>query len=126
MGLTTADTATLTTTRAAVELAALVRESVAAQAPRDVLHLRMAALAPELRRPHHRRLLRDALEPALAAARTRTFDLPNGDVIAVAPPPAHALAAAEQALLRALDGAAMAVRRLRLPDAEALIEKAAV
>jgi hypothetical protein len=113
--------------RAAAELAALVRESVAAGVGREVLHLRLASLGPGLRRPHHRRLLRDALEPALAAARMRVFDLPNGDVVAVAPPPAPALAAAEAALLRALDGAgaAVAVRRLRLPDAAAQLLTAA-
>ncbi len=110
---------------AAVELAALVRESVAGGVTREVLHLRLAALAPGLRRPHHRRLLRDALAPALAAARTRIFDLPNGDVVAVAPPPAHALEAAQSALLRTLDGAAAAVRRLRLPDAAAELLTAA-
>lgn len=103
--------------RAAVELAALVRESVAADAAREVLHLRLAGLAPALRRPHHRRLLRDALDAALVAARSRVFDLPNGDVVAVARLPAPALEAAQAALLRSIDAAsAPAVRRLRLPE----------
>ncbi|MGX9962268.1 hypothetical protein ACVFYP_03035 [Roseomonas sp. F4] len=106
--------------RAAAELAALVRESVAAHAVRDVLHLRLAAMGPELRRPHHQRLLRAALEPVLAAARTRVFDLPNGDVIAIAPPPGLALEHARQALLRTLDaGAADAVQSMRLPEGAA-------
>jgi hypothetical protein len=114
--------------RAAAELAALVRESVAAGAGREVLHLRLASLAPALRRPHHRRLLRDALAPALGAARSRVFDLPNGDVVAVAPPPAPGFGAAAEALGRALEGArgaAAAVRRLSLPDSAAQILTAA-
>lgn len=109
-------------TRAAAELAVLVRDSVAANAVRDVLHLRIGALAPELRRPHHRRLLRDVLEPLMAAGRTRVFDLPNGDVVAVAPPPALGLETARLTLLRALDaGAAEVVRAMRLPDEAALL-----
>jgi len=104
-------------TRAAAELAALVRDSVAANAVRDVLHLRIGALAPELRRPHHQRLLRDVLEPLMAAGRTRVFDLPNGDVVAVAPPPALGLETARIALLRALDTSATeVVRAMRLPE----------
>jgi hypothetical protein len=110
---------------AAADLAALVRESVAAGAGREVLHLRLASLAPELRRPHHRRLLRDALEPALGTARSRVFDLPNGDVVAIAPPPALAFQAAAEALRRALDGAEGAVRHLRLPDNAAQLLTAA-
>ncbi len=113
--------------RAAAELAALVRETVTANAERDVLLLSAALLSPGLDRPHHRRLLRDALEPALAAARTRVFDLPNGDVVAVAPPPARGLDAAGEALARVLDSAAEAgaVRRLRLPEAAAELLAAA-
>lgn len=112
--------------RAAAELAALVRETVAANAVRDVLHLRMAGLTPAMRRPHHQRLMRDALEPALAGARTRVFDLPNGDVVAVAPPPALALETARRALARTLDAAAQdAVRSLKLPEAAAQLLAAA-
>lgn len=112
--------------RAAADLAALVRETVAANAARDVLHLRMAGLTPAMRRPHHQRLLRDALEPALAGARTRVFDLPNGDVVAVAPPPALALENARRALARTLDAAAQdAVRSLKLPEAAAQLLAAA-
>jgi len=104
-------------TRAAAELAALVRESVAANAVRDVLHLRIGALAAEHRRPHHQRVLRDVLEPLMAAGRTRVFDLPNGDVVAVSPPPALGLETARVALLRALDaGATEIVRVMRLPE----------
>jgi hypothetical protein len=103
--------------RAAAELAALVRDSVSANAAREVLHLRFAALAPALRRPHHERLLRAALEPLLAAGRTRVFDLPNGDVVAVAPPPALGLETVRVALLRALESAdGDIVCALRLPE----------
>jgi hypothetical protein len=113
-------------TRAALELATLVRESVSADAAREVLHLRLAALAPALRRPHHRRLLRDALDTALAASRANIFDLPNGDVVAVARVPAPALEQAQAALLRSLDAAsAAAVRRLRLPEEAAQLLSAA-
>ncbi len=102
--------------RAAAELATLVRESVAANAVREVLHLRLSGLGPAARRPHHQRLLRDALEPVLAAARTRVFDLPNGDVVAVAAPPGLVLETARLALLRTLDAAAgEAVQAMRLP-----------
>lgn len=111
--------------RAAAELAALVRESVAANAARDVLHLRLAGLALT-RRPHHARLLRDALEPALAAARSRVFELPNGDVVAIAPPPAPALEAAAEALRRTLDLTDEgALNRLRLPEQAAQLLSAA-
>lgn len=114
------------TIRAAAELAAFVRETVAANASRDVLHLRMAGLSPAMRRPHHQRMLRDALGPALSGARTRVFDLPNGDVVAVAPPPALALETTRAALARTLDAAAQdAVRSLRLPEAAAHLLAAA-
>lgn len=107
--------------RAVAELAALVRESLAANALREVLHFRPAALPSRLRRPHHQPLLRDALEPVLAASRTELFDLPNGDIIVVAPPPATALEEAQAALRRTLDLTATntALRRLRLPQAAA-------
>jgi hypothetical protein len=112
--------------RAAADLAALVRESVTADAVREVLHLRLGALAPELRRPHHRRLMREALDGALGAARAQVFDLPNGDVVAIARPPAPALAAAEAALAESLEAAAAhVVRRLRLPDGAAALLNAA-
>lgn len=105
--------------RAAADLAVLVRESVAAEAPREVLHLRLGGAAPL--RPHHRQLIRAVLEEALGAARSRIFDLPNGDLLAVARLPAPGLAEAEAALSRALEGA-VALRRLRLPgDAAAVL-----
>jgi len=112
--------------RAAADLAALVRESVTADAVREVLHLRLGELAPALRRPHHRRLMREALDGALGAARAQVFDLPNGDVVAIARPPAPALEAAGAALAASLDAAAAhVVRRLRLPDGAAALLNAA-
>jgi hypothetical protein len=103
---------------AAVELAALVRESVAAGAARDVLHLRAAALGPALRRPHHRRLLRDILDHALPPSRTRVFDLPNGDLVAVARAIAPGLDEAEDILLRGPDSAATSIPTAPLGSAE--------
>jgi hypothetical protein len=114
--------------RAAVELAGLVRECVAADAVREVLHLHVAALGTSLRRPHHRRLLRETLDNALSSTRTSVFDLPNGDVVAVARSPAPVLDAAEAALRQSLDPEqeAAAVRRLRLPaEAAELLNAAA-
>jgi hypothetical protein len=124
-----AEVAARSSTRAAVELANLVRETVAADAAREVLHLRLGVLDPALRRPHHRRLLRDALVATLDAARARIFDLPNGDLVAVARGPTGTLDRAEAALRGALDtggasntggasdrATSLAVRRMRLPE----------
>lgn len=112
-----AETSSLGADRGALDLAALVRETVAADAVRDVLHLRLGALAPELRQPRHLRQLRDVLAAVLDPARARIFELPNGDVVAVARPPAAVLDQAVAALHRALDPApAPMTRRLRLPD----------
>ena len=122
-----ADPVALGPARAALDLASLVREAVAADAAREVLHMRLAALGAELSQPHHRRQLRDAMDATLDPARVRVFDLPNGDVVAVARPPATLLDGAEVALRRVLDpGYAQAVRRLRLPeDAAQLLSTAA-
>jgi hypothetical protein len=107
---------------AAADLAALVRESVAGNVAREVLHLRLSGLRGALRLPHHGRLLRDAFAPALLGARIRVFDLPNGDVVAVAPPPAPALEEAARAVKRTLDLVDdVALARLRLPDAAAAL-----
>jgi hypothetical protein len=70
----------------ALALAALVRESVTAGAERQALHLRMSGLADRLKAEHHHRLVREALEPLLRPTRSRLFELPNGDVVAVVPP----------------------------------------
>lgn len=106
--------------RAAADLAALARDCVSANAPRVVLHLRLAEIGHWRHRPFHQRQVRDALEPVLATARTRRFDLPNGDIMVVAPPPALGLEVARQTLQRVLDTAAeRALRMLRLPEAAA-------
>jgi hypothetical protein len=109
--------ATHGTTRAAVDLSALVRESLTADAAREVLQLRFEGLAPALRRPQQRRQLREALLAALGVVRAQIFDLPNGDLITVARPPATSLDEAQAALRDALpDADAAAVTRLRLPE----------
>lgn len=105
------------TTRAAVDLSALVRGSLTADAAREVLQLRLGGLPPPLRRPHHRHHLRQVLLAALGAVRSQIFDLPNGDIVTVAPPPAGVLDGAEAALREALpDAAAAALVRLHLPE----------
>lgn len=109
--------ATRGTTRAAVDLSALVRGSLTADAAREVLQLRLGALPPPLRRPQHRHQLREVLLAALGAVRAQIFDLPNGDIVTVARPTAGILDGAEAALRDALpDAAAPALIRLRLPE----------
>ncbi|MCZ8148539.1 MAG: hypothetical protein O9325_11925 [Roseomonas sp.] len=111
------EVATRGTTRAAVDLSALVRESLTADAAREVLQLRFDSLPPALRRPQQRHQLRQALLAALGAVRAQIFDLPNGDIVTVARPPGTVLDGAEAALRDALpDAAAPAVSRLRLPE----------
>jgi hypothetical protein len=112
----------------ALALTQLVREAVAAELPREVLHLRLSRLAGRMRQDHHRRLLREALEPALRPVRSRLFQLPNGDLVAVAPAGGRHLREAEAVLAlllapgegEALPGALHAM--LELPrDAAALL-----
>jgi hypothetical protein len=100
------------------ELAALVRGCVGAGAVRDVLWLRLSRLPPGLDRPHHRRLLREALALPQHARRARVFHLPDGDmVVATAPPDTL-----RPAVLRVLDGSVdepllgAILRSLRLPE----------
>ncbi|MES2711696.1 MAG: hypothetical protein V4653_08955 [Pseudomonadota bacterium] len=111
----------------AVELAALVRDTVASGVEREMLVLRLSALPPALRRGHHRRLLEAAWAPLRSSARSRCFDLPNGDLCAVEAPPAHLLAQVRELFLRTLDaeGAARIIRHLHLP-AEAAVVIAAI
>jgi hypothetical protein len=118
-------------TSEAVELAALVRDTVASGVEREVLVLRLSVLPPALRRGHHRRLLEAAWAPLRTSARSRCFDLPNGDLCAVEAPPAHLVAQVRDLLLGALDAdaapeiAALVIRHLRLP-AEAAVVIAAI
>ncbi|TCZ64026.1 hypothetical protein EXY23_08640 [Roseicella aquatilis] len=85
----------------ALALAQLVREAVAAEVPRQALHLRLSRLGRHRHRGPHRHLLREALEPALRPLRSRLFALPNGDLVAVTPPGRGPLREAE-AVLRIL------------------------
>ena len=93
-----------------------------AGAARQVLHLRLSAFGARLRQSHHRRLVREAMEPLLRPSRARVFELPNGDVVAVAPPEGRHLPAAQQAL-RVLFAAETRdpVARLRLPQEAAAL-----
>jgi len=102
----------------AAELAALVRRCLASGSVRDVLWLRLSRLPKGLDRPHHRRLLREALALPQHARRARVFHLPDGDMaVATAPPDTL-----RPAVMRVLDGAAEpavlagVVRGMRLPE----------
>ena len=101
-------------TRAAVELSALVRESLTADAAREVLQLRLGGLDPRLRRPQQRRQLVETLLAGLGAVHAQIFELPNGDIVTVTRPPATSLDGAEAALRGAVSGAAL--RRMHLPQ----------
>lgn len=113
----------------ALALAQLVRGIVAAGTARQALHLRLSNLGPDWTRAHHRRLVREALEPLLHPTRAQLFELPHGDLVVVAPPLGRHLAAAEAALttLFAADmGEAGAPSRLpfavhRLPEEAAAL-----
>ena len=59
-------------------LQGLVRDCAASGVERRVLLLRIDLLPPRLARPHHLRLMRDALDPLLSAERARLHDLPMG------------------------------------------------
>jgi hypothetical protein len=82
----------------ALALAQLVRGIVAAGAARQALHLRLSNLGPDWTRAHHRRLVREALEPLLHPTRAQLFELPHGDLVVVAPPQGRHLPVAEAAL----------------------------
>ncbi|MBE9605008.1 hypothetical protein IAI18_09025 [Acetobacteraceae bacterium H6797] len=87
----------------AAELASLVREALSAGASRTVLWLHLSRLPARLRKPHHRRLLDAALAPLGQEARLRRFDLPNGDVAAIAVPPARPLESLRASLATLFD-----------------------
>lgn len=109
----------------ALALSALVRESVSAGAERQALHLRMSGLADRLKADHHHRLVREALEPLLRPTRSRLFELPNGDVVAVVPPRSshvEAVTAALDTLFAADPGlAGETYSALRLPQQAAAL-----
>ncbi len=106
----------------ALALAHFVRDAVAAGLVRDVLHLRLAGMAAGLRQDHHQRLVREALEPLLRPTRARVFELPNGDILAVAPTEGRHLRAAEDqlAILFAAEERLPFIRR-RLPEEAAAL-----
>lgn len=106
----------------ALALAHFVRDAVAAGLVRDVLHLRLAGMAAGLRQDHHQRLVREALEPLLHPTRARVFELPNGDILAVAPSEGRHLRAAEEqlAILFAAEERLPFIRR-RLPEEAAAL-----
>jgi hypothetical protein len=78
-------------------LAALARDCETAGIRRRCLLLRLSCLPPELRKPHHVRLARDALDPLLSADRAHRFILPNHDIAVVWRGSAEMLLAAGQA-----------------------------
>ncbi len=59
-------------------LASLVRDTQSAKVGRQALLIRLDCLPPPLRRPHHQRLARAALDPLLDADRGRLHELPAG------------------------------------------------
>jgi len=101
----------------AVELAALARDCVVSQTERRALIIRLSRLPTEFRGERHQRQLREALQPVLRATRTRVFELPGGDLVAVAAPPAPHLGEARAVMARLLPDFAPAefLPELRLP-----------
>lgn len=89
-------------TQDALALAALARDCAASGSERRALVVRLSRLPAELREPRHQRQLRDALAPMLRPTRGRVYELPGGDVVAVAPPPGDHLDHARATLLRLL------------------------
>ena len=67
----------------AERLRTLARGCVTAGIARRALLLRLSRLPEELKRPHHLRLARSALDPLTFADRARLFRLPNEDVAVV-------------------------------------------
>ena len=106
----------------ALALAHFVRDAVAAGLVRDVLHLRLGGMAAGLRHGHYQRLVREALEPLLRPTRARVLELPNGDILAVAPPEGRHLRTAEEqlAILFAAEERLPFIRR-RLPEEAAAL-----
>ena len=89
---------------------------------REALHLRLGDLTEGMRRTHHHRLVRDALAPLMRPTRARVFELPNGDIVAIAPPEGRHLGEVQEALgiLFAAEGP-MPFTRRRLPEEAAAL-----
>jgi hypothetical protein len=98
----------------ALALAQLLRDSLAAGAEREALHLRLSELPAQLRVGPRRELLDAALAPALQPARSRLFALPNGDLVAISPRQGAPMRQAQRAL-GALLGMPSAAPLLALP-----------
>ncbi|WP_426959229.1 hypothetical protein [Muricoccus radiodurans] len=107
----------------AAELAALVRDCAASGAVREILWLRLSRLPPGLDRPHHRRLLREALTLPHHARRARLFHLPDGDMVVATAPPDTLRPTATRVLDGTLPEPAIAtlLRTLRLPEESAAL-----
>jgi hypothetical protein len=88
--------------RDAMALAALARDCVTSGVERRVLHVRLSLIPGRLREPRHARLVREALEPLLRPTRARLYELPGGDLVALAPPPGDHLEEARRGLARLL------------------------
>jgi len=99
-------------------LAALIGQTVAGGARRDVLVWCPALAVPGGARALHRRLIEEAVAPLHLAPRVRLFSLPDGTLVACALPPGLPLTATEASLRGALEPAVAvrALRRLRLPE----------
>ncbi|MFC0408667.1 hypothetical protein [Roseomonas elaeocarpi] len=110
----------------AAELAALLRDCSADDRPREVAWLRFSALPSGMDRPHHHRLLREAVRPP-NSAQGRSFHLPNGDFAVVALTPRVAgtgiIAATREALAGALEAEVLGrvFRPMRLPEEGAAV-----
>lgn len=88
--------------RDATALAALARDCVTSGVERRALHVRLSLVPARLREARHARLVREALAPMLRPTRARLFELPGGDLVALAPPPGEHLEEVRANLARLL------------------------
>lgn len=88
--------------RDATALATLARDCVTSGVERRVLHVRLSLIPARLREPRHARLVREALAPLLRPTRARLYELPGGDLVALAPPPGEHLEETRLGLARLL------------------------
>jgi hypothetical protein len=88
--------------RDATALAALARDCVTSGVERRALHVRLSLVPARLREPRHERLVREALAPILRPTRARLYELPGGDLVALAPPPGEHLDEVRRNLARLL------------------------
>lgn len=88
--------------RDATALATLARDCVTSGVERRALHVRLSLVPARLREPRHERLVREALAPMLRPTRARLYELPGGDLVALAPPPGEHLDEVRRNLARLL------------------------